>query len=135
MSTDLPLTVWAGRWAVGRMAPDAPLPDWATLPSDLTVIARSAEELSIAAPEEVVPADVPGERGFRVIKVDGPIPFLSTGIIASLATPLATAGIAMFPISTHDTDYVLVKEDVLTRAVDALRLAGWNVKQLSPRFR
>ncbi len=133
MSTDLPLIVWAGRWAVGRMPPDASLPDWATVRSDLTVIARSAEELSIVAPEQAMPADVPSERGFRVIKVEGPIPFFSTGIVASLATPLAAAGIAIFPISTYETDYVLVKEDVLTRAVDALRLAGWNVKQLAPQ--
>jgi hypothetical protein len=133
MSTDLLLIVWAGRWAVGRMAPDAPLPDWATVPSNLTVTARSAEELSIVAPEEAMPADVASERGFRVIKVEGPIPFSSTGIVASLATPLAAAGIAIFPISTHDTDYVLVKEDALARAVDALRLAGWHIKQLPRR--
>jgi hypothetical protein len=129
----LPLTVWAGRWAVSRLSPDAPLPEWATLPSDLTVVTRSTEELSIVSPEAVVPADVTSERGFRVIKVEGPVPFLSTGIMASLATPLAAAGIAIFPISTHDTDYVLVKEDVLTRSVDALRLAGWHVKQLPRR--
>jgi len=97
------------------------------------VLTRSTEELSIVSPEAVVPADVTSERGFRVIKVEGPVPFLSTGIMASLATPLAAAGIAIFPISTHDTDYVLVKEDVLTRSVDALRLAGWHVKQLPRR--
>jgi len=80
------------------------------------------------APEDDVPADVTCERGFRVIKVDGPIPFHSTGVIASLATPLASAGISIFPFSTYDTDYVLVGDTDLARAIDALRVAGWTVK-------
>jgi uncharacterized protein len=126
---DLPLIVWAGRRSVSRLAPDAPIPQWATRPSELTVIARSSEELSIVAPERDVPDDVVGERGFRVIKVEGPIPFQATGVIASFATPLASAGIAIFPFSTYDTDYVLVRETDLSRAVDTLRLAGWKVKQ------
>ena len=133
MKGDLPLVVWAGRWSVSRLAPDAPIPEWATRRSELTVIARSSEELSIVAPEIDVPDDVVGERGFRVIKIEGPIPFQATGVIASFATPLASAGIAIFPFSTYDTDYVLVRETDLSRAVDTLRLAGWNVKQQARR--
>jgi hypothetical protein len=130
---DLRLIVWAGRWSVSRLAPDAPIPEWAMRPSELTVIARSSEELSIVAPESDVPDNVVGERGFRVIKVEGPIPLQATGVIASFATPLASAGIAIFPFSTYDTDYVLVRETDLTRAVDTLRLAGWKVKQQARR--
>ena len=133
MTTDLPLVVWAGRWSVSRLPPDAAVPEWATRPSELTVIARTAEELSIVAPEGDVPDDVVGERGFRVIKVEGPIPFQVTGVIASFATPLASAGIAIFPFSTYDTDYVLVRETDLARAIDTLRLAGWKVKQQARR--
>jgi hypothetical protein len=133
VTADLPLVVWAGRWSVSRLPPDAPVPEWASRPSRLTVIARTAEELSIVAPESDLPADVIGERGFRVIKVEGPIPFQATGVIASFATPLAWAGIAIFPFSTYDTDYVLVREIDLARAVDALRLAGWKVKQQARR--
>ena len=129
MTNDLPLLVWAGRWSVSRLAPDAPVPEWASRPSALTVIARTAEELSIVAPESHVPADVVGERGFRVIKVEGPIPFQVTGVIASFATPLASAGIAIFPFSTYDTDYVLVRETDVARAIDTLRRAGWNVSR------
>ena len=128
MSPELPLVVWAGRWSVSRLPPDAPVPEWAVRPSRLTVIARTAEELSIVAPEDDAPAEIVGERGFRVIKVEGPIPFHATGVIASFATPLASAGIAIFPCSTYDTDYVLVREADLARAVDALRVAGWKVR-------
>jgi hypothetical protein len=130
VSPDLPLVVWPGRWSVSRLPPDAAVPEWAVRPSRLTVIARTAEELSIVAPEDDAPAEIVGERGFRVIKVEGPIPFHATGVIASFATPLASAGIAIFPCSTYDTDYVLVREADLARAVDALRVAGWKVRHM-----
>jgi hypothetical protein len=128
VTNDLPLIVWAGRWTVSRLPPEAPVPEWASRASTLTVIARTAEELSIVAPEDHVPADVLGERGYRVIKIEGPISFQATGIIAAFATPLATAGIAIFPVSTYDTDYVLVRDTDLSRAIDTLRLAGWKIR-------
>jgi hypothetical protein len=129
VTVDLPLIVWDRRWSVSRLPADATVPEWASRPSRLTVIARTGEELSIVAPEDDVPADVVCERAFRVIKVQGPIPFQSTGVIASLATPLASAGISIFPFSTYDTDYVLLRETDLARAVDALRVAGWKVQR------
>jgi hypothetical protein len=50
-----------------------------------------------------------------------------TGVLAGLATPLATAAISMFAISTYDTDYVLVRRHDLDRAVHALEEAGHRV--------
>jgi enamine deaminase RidA (YjgF/YER057c/UK114 family) len=52
--------------------------------------------------------------------VPGPIPFEVTGVLASLANPLAAAGISIFAVSTYDTDYVLVREDDLEAALAAL---------------
>jgi hypothetical protein len=56
--------------------------------------------------------------------VRGPLDFNLTGVLAGLATPLATAGISIFAVSTYDTDYVLVRNDDLDVAVRALREAG-----------
>ncbi len=125
--TTFPLKVWAGRWAVCRLAPDALVPAWAAAAARLHVVARTEAELSIVMPERQVPAMVVAERGFRVIEVAGPVPFAVTGLIASLATPLAAAGISLFPVATYDTDYVLIKEDALRQAVDVLRGAGFTV--------
>ena len=122
-----PLRVWAGRWAVCRLPPDAIVPAWASVPAALSVIARTAAELSVVAPAAHVPSDVCSERGFRVIEVVGPVPFTVTGLIASLAQPLADAGVSLFPVATYDTDYVLVQEASLPRAIDALRAAGFEV--------
>lgn len=122
------LTVWPGRWAVCRLAPGADVPPWATRHTALTVIARTEAELSIVAPEAIVPAEGTIERGFRVLALRGPIPFATTGVIAAVAAPLAAAGVSLFPMATYDTDYVMVKERDLARATGALQHAGWTVE-------
>lgn len=58
--------------------------------------------------------------GFRLIKVEGPLDFSLTGILSSLLNPLAVAGIAVFTVSTYDTDYLMIKEDKLEMAISAL---------------
>ena len=50
--------------------------------------------------------------------------FSVVGVLASLTGPLAGAGIGLFALSTFDTDYLLVKEEDLDRAIEALRVFG-----------
>jgi hypothetical protein len=61
------------------------------------------------------------------LKCEGPLDYSLTGIIASLAEPLADAGVPIFPIATYDTDYILVKEQHLERAINALTGYGHAV--------
>jgi uncharacterized protein len=121
------VALWPGRWAVCRLSPESSPPPWSSQPSPLTVIARTAAELSIVAPEGQVPEGTRAERGFRVLAVDGPIPFSETGLVASLTGVLAEAGVSVFPIATYDTDYLLIRDDTIGRAVEALRRDGWSV--------
>jgi hypothetical protein len=53
--------------------------------------------------------------------------FTMIGVVASLVTPLAKAGVSVFGVSTFDTDYLLVKECDLERALAALRAASHQV--------
>ncbi len=39
-----------------------------------------------------------------------------TGVLASLAGPLASSGVSIFVVSTYDTDYLMVQERDLDRA-------------------
>jgi hypothetical protein len=55
------------------------------------------------------------------------MPFSVVGVLASLTAPLAEAGISIFALSTFDSDYVLVKEEDLERAVEAIRQHGHRV--------
>ena len=121
------LRLLAGRFAVCRLDPRDEIPSWAT--GEFVSFARTTEELSIVCSEDSVPDSIRSERGWRCLKLSGPIPFETTGIAASIASPLAEAGISLFLVSTFDTDYVLVKGAALANAIAALRASGWNVSE------
>jgi hypothetical protein len=67
-----------------------------------------------------------------LFKVARPLDFSLTGILASMAEPLAKAEISIFPISTFDTDYPMVKEDKLESAVRTLTLRMRGLQQAAP---
>ncbi|MBL8177700.1 MAG: ACT domain-containing protein [Bryobacterales bacterium] len=88
----------------------------------------TGSESSYVMEEALVPEGIEAENlGWRVLMVEGPLDFALTGVLASLAAPLAEAGVSIFAVSTYDTDYVLVKEETLPRAVAALQGAGHEV--------
>jgi uncharacterized protein len=105
--------------SVWKLAPNAPLP---TL--DFFCAIRTNDELSLVTDDALVPEGVPCERGWRALKVEGPLDFALTGVLAALAIPLAEAQIPIFALSTFDTDYILVKSDRLADAIVALEQAG-----------
>ena len=119
------LTVLPGTLAVCRLPASDRIPSWALeLHEGFVSITRTPDELSIVCPQEAVPPDTTVEEGFRALMVPGPIPFEQTGVLAQIATPLAAAGIPIFAIATYDTDYVLVRETDLERALRALSGRG-----------
>jgi len=113
-------------YAIVRLEPDAELPGWAC-GGHFWSVTRSDAELSIVCAENDVPADASAERGWRAFEVAGPLDFSLTGIVASLVGPLAEAEISIFVLSTFETDYLLVREPDLARAVAALAAAGHTV--------
>jgi hypothetical protein len=116
----LELLILDDRLAVCRLDQGSGVPSWATS-GDFFSVTRTPEELSIVCQESIVPEGVRAEKGWRVLRVVGTFEFSTVGILASLTTPLAEAGIGLFALSTFDTDYLLVKEHDLDRAVGALR--------------
>ena len=115
------------RLAVCRLAPNDKLPEWGIKGKFWSVL-RSGTELSIVCSQKFVPEGIKCEAGWRAFKVVGTIPFELTGVLASIANPLADAGISIFAISSYDTDYVLVKEENLDRATSVLNSAGHELK-------
>ena len=114
-----------GSYAVYRLDPDAPVPDWASnTDAGLASVTRTRDELSVICPAEDVPEDATAERGWACLRVAGTLDFDQTGIAASLTVPLAEAAIPVLVIATHDTDYLLVREADLDRALAALAAAG-----------
>ena len=123
----LVLTLLRGSWAVCRLHPESAVPAWAE-GGVFFCATRTADELSVICEDAAVPQGVKAEKGWAVLKLQGPIPFESTGVIAALTAPLAAAGISVFAISTFDTDFLLVKADRFGEASASLRKAGIEVK-------
>lgn len=105
--------------AICRLSGDKAIPDWIE-EGGFYSVTRSRDELSIVCSESHVPLEVEADRNWRALKVKGKLNFALTGILASLVTPLANAGISIFAISTYDTDYLLLKKDKLNAAVSIL---------------
>lgn len=131
MTSGSPLTIAVHdeELAVVRLDPRAALPPW--LPATgFTTVSRTPHELSVLCSADAVPdlgPAVPVERGWVSLVLEGPFEFTLTGILAAVLVPLAEAGVAIFAVSTFDTDHVLVKQDQLEAAIAALRSAGHTV--------
>jgi hypothetical protein len=123
----LTLALLPDRYVVCRLGRNDPVPDWA-YSRGFVSITRTQDELSIVCLQDSVPPDVTCQRKWRCLKVDGPIDFAQTGVLASLAGPLADADIPILAISTYDTDYLLVSEPHAARAVEVLSHAGHRIR-------
>ena len=108
----LALRVHRGLYCICRLGPGEPLPAW-TAPAAFCSVTRTPEELSVVCDQDVVPAPIEADRGWR--------------LLAGLTTTLANANVTVFALSTYDTDYLLVRDEALERAVAAFREAGYEV--------
>lgn len=116
----LTLSILSLPLAIVRLDPSSKIPAWSLEGRQFFSITKTIEELSIVCEEDHVPENVKVEKGWRGLKVEGPLDFGLTGILSSLAQPLAEAKISIFAISTFDTDYILIKKENLQKAIAVL---------------
>jgi uncharacterized protein len=114
--------------AVCRLEPGQEMPAWSTA-GDFSSVSRIREELSVICASNSVPENVRASRGWRAIKIEGPLDLDLVGILVSVAVPLAHAGIGILPVGTFDTDYILVRDRQLGEALKALRATGFHVSE------
>ena len=101
----------------------------ADLSRPIWFFARTEQEISLVCETAHVPADTAArEDGWRGMRVAGPLDFSLVGILGGLTAALAAAQVPVFAVSTYDTDYLLIKEEHLHRAAQALRQAGYAVE-------
>jgi uncharacterized protein len=124
-----PVSILPYKLAICRLDPGAPLPDKLfRLP--FWSVTSTEDELSIILPEENIPPGSRSENHWSCLKVQGPLDFGLTGILASLTSPLADAGIPVFALSTFDTDYLLIKDSDLEEAINVLKNQGHQIVKL-----
>lgn len=122
----LELTLLPEALSVCRLPGGAAAPPWLEGEA-FTAVTRTPHETSVVCRAAVVPEDVRAEPGWRALRVAGPLDFALTGILLALLAPLAAAGVAVFALSTFDTDYLLVREAALDDALEALTTAGHRI--------
>jgi hypothetical protein len=144
------LELLEGQYAVARLGPEDEVPaglddggssgdqGLGNEAGEFVSVTRTAEELSVVAPLGQLHRERPPGTQYRVpegrshqigsplraFRVAGTLEHDLTGVLVSLAAPLADVGVPIFAVSTFDTDYVLVPEDRLDDALTALRGAG-----------
>lgn len=123
------ISVVPGQYAIARFAAKAKFPKDVFSGKGFVSVTRTAEEISVvceaAAGEALKPDTI--ESGWTLVKLEGPLDFSLTGVLESVAAPLAKASISIFAVSTFDTDYVLVKEADRDRALEELSGAGFKI--------
>lgn len=118
----LTLLVLDAKLSICQFEAKSPVPRWANShQGHFLSITRTSDELSIVSDKKIVPRNVKSVGDWCAFKVVGPLDFALVGILSSLLTPLAKAKISVFTISTYDTDYILVKEHDLQKAIGVLK--------------
>ncbi len=113
------LFVLPEKLGICRFAERGAIPAWAQ-DINFCSITRTKTELSIVCPQDEIPGGVLVERDWRAFKLEGDLGLESVGVIAALSKPLADAGISIFNVSTYETNYVLVEDKNLEKAIKVL---------------
>ncbi len=91
-----------------------------TLDSPFVAIVKSDEELSCVCATGYEPPNSICKKGFRAFRIDGTLDLSLVGVMAPLLDVLKRANVSVSVISTYKTDYILVHEKTLDRAILAL---------------
>jgi len=88
-------------------------------------VTGTEHELSIVTSESMAMESENAEKGWKIIEIDGILDFSLTGIVSEISAILAHNDISIFVVSTYNTDYILVKEQILDKATAALADNGY----------
>ncbi len=122
----LQLSLLKDKYGICTLPNTAPIPDWA-LTQSLASITRTEKELTIVCRLEILPSQYQSGLKWRCFKIDGSFDLNQIGVISSISSPLADAGISIYVISTCDTDYFLIQEQNLEQAISFLSNSGHSI--------
>ena len=124
-SPKLVLSVISENFTIHKLSPDVSIPE-EILKSNYYSVSKTENELSLVCSEIIEVESLQSSKGWKCIKVKGPLDFNLTGILADISDILAQTNISIFAISTFDTDYILVRNRDLSSATSKLSQAGYK---------
>ena len=92
-------------------------------------ITKTEDEISVVMLQDKISSDVKVEKDWRILKVEGTLDFSLIGILAKISGILAKNSISIFVISTFNTDYILVKEEKIEKAMTVLSKEGYEISK------
>ena len=129
---NLNLLVLKDLYAICRFDKTVPVPEW-IYKSDFYSITRTQDELSVVCNQRIIEPDEKFliDMDWQCIKIDNLLDLSLTGIIADISSLLKANRIPIFIISTYNTDYFLVRENMLHKALEALKSNGYDIEFVS----
>lgn len=124
----LTLKLLSEYFTVHRLSVDSDIPPQ-VFSAPIYFIAKTFDEVSIVLPENIAINSDKSEANWQALQVVGPLDFYLTGILSDIAAVLANEKISIFAISTFDTDYILVKKDTVSSAINVLKANDYQVLQ------
>ena len=124
-SQKLVLSVLSETFTIHKLSPDESIPE-EILNCNYYSVSKTEYELSLVCSEVIEVQSLQSSKGWKCIKVAGPLDFNQTGILAGISDILTKENISIFAISTFDTDYILVRTQDLSSARTTLRQAGYK---------
>ena len=96
---------------------------------DVFSITKTEDEISVVMLQDKISNDVKAEKDWRILKVEDTLDFSLIGILAKISGILAKNSISIFVISTFNTDYILVKEEKIEKAMTVLSEEGYEISK------
>ena len=125
------LAEYPEKLAIVKLPPGSEVPAWAES-SSLFSVTATAYETSLICAGRSVPTKTPSIHPLKAFRVVGRIEEGTVGLLAALLMPLAEAGIAAYPFSTYETDWVMVRLIDVEKATAAWREHGHTVTAAVP---
>ncbi|MBQ2693847.1 MAG: ACT domain-containing protein [Clostridia bacterium] len=98
------------------------------LNTEFFFLGKTDEELSLVCRTEDTPEDTTErDDGWKGFRIEGVLEFSMIGILSKLSGILAEHEIGLFAVSTYNTDYILVKEENFTEALEVLAAEGYTI--------
>ena len=124
-STKIVLSILEETYIIHKLDQSTNLPE-ELIECEFYSLSNSQEESSLVCPEQILIKSENSSPNWKCLKVAGPLDLNLTGILAGLSDTLEKAKISIFAISTFETDYLLIQEQVLETAKTALKSAGYK---------
>ncbi|GLR70214.1 ACT domain-containing protein [Agaribacter marinus] len=121
------LLVMEGKYAIHSLRAESEIPR-EIFDADIYFIGKTKDELSLVVPQTIAIDAEETDLNWRILEVLGPLNLTMLGIMAGISKVLAHAEVSIFVESTFETDYVLVKQENLDKAIQALSDDGYTLR-------